>query len=516
MKRYMFCSVALACCLLPVWAGAQDQPQPEKKVRADGPQQDEAQLIAVLQGSAAWAEKELACRALRRVGTAQSVPALAALLGDEKLSHHARYALEVMPFPEAGQALRAAVATTSGLQKVGVVTTLGARHDAEAAPVIGPLLQDSNPDIARAAAGALGRIATPEAVNALTGAYAGAPEATKMAVAEGLLAAGDRLSGEGKDKQAAAIYEGLLAPEAPESVRLGAFRGLAHTQPRQSMERVLEAMKGDDAKLRNFAAQLVAETTEGTRRYAGALGKLPPAGQVALLRGLANRKDTAAHHAVVKTLDSSETDVKLAAIHALGALGGSVDVATLTALLGAEDQAVAGAARAALAAMKTPEVNSAVFAAVSGAAPAVRVQLIGLLTDRMTPEAVAAGLQNIGDADLNVRIASLEALAQLGTAKEVEVVLASLKQTQDAKERSTATRALGSISAHHGEEVLPLLLASMQDANLEARLAMLRTLVQIRNPKALEAVVAALSDPEKQISDEAARVLSNWPTADAA
>ncbi|MDI9443880.1 MAG: hypothetical protein QM844_06905, partial [Planctomycetota bacterium] len=66
---------------------------------------DEAQLIAVLQSDAGQKEKADACRELAHVGTRRAVPALAALLDDEKLSHMARYALEPIPDPAASAAL---------------------------------------------------------------------------------------------------------------------------------------------------------------------------------------------------------------------------------------------------------------------------------------------------------------------------------------------------------------------------------------------------------------------------
>src|SRR5438094_611879 len=53
---------------------------------------DEAQLIRVLQSDASLHEKDAACARLKRIGTAECIPAIAALLTDEQLSHSARYA----------------------------------------------------------------------------------------------------------------------------------------------------------------------------------------------------------------------------------------------------------------------------------------------------------------------------------------------------------------------------------------------------------------------------------------
>ena len=102
----------------------------------------EASLISVLEGDADWYEKQDACRTLRRIGTEKSIPALAALLGDERLSHMARYALEPMAMPEAGKALRDALEQTEGLPKTGVIISLGARRDQQAVSQLTPLLDD--------------------------------------------------------------------------------------------------------------------------------------------------------------------------------------------------------------------------------------------------------------------------------------------------------------------------------------------------------------------------------------
>ncbi len=90
---------------------------------------EEQQLIAVLQSDSSLTKKDAACARLKRIGTDQSVPALAALLTDEQLSHSARYALESMPSAKAGEALADALAKTSGLTKVGIINSLGFRGE---------------------------------------------------------------------------------------------------------------------------------------------------------------------------------------------------------------------------------------------------------------------------------------------------------------------------------------------------------------------------------------------------
>ncbi|HEO69912.1 MAG TPA: HEAT repeat domain-containing protein, partial [Candidatus Hydrogenedentes bacterium] len=271
---------------------------------------DEVALIATLEGDSDWLAKQEACRALRRVGTAKAVPALEELLVDEKLSHMARFALESMSCDEASAALRHALPKASGLPKVGIVISLGARSDTEATPLLAALLHEQDGDLASAAAGALGRIATTDAVKALLDVSNAVGESVRLAVAEGLLAAGQRMTREGRGDEAAPVYEALLDAAWPEYVRMGAFRGLAYAQPQQAPERLIGALKGDAPSFRDLAAETIAETGDeaSTKVYAAALPNLPVAGQVALLRGLAGRADTTARPAVAAALDNADTN----------------------------------------------------------------------------------------------------------------------------------------------------------------------------------------------------------------
>ena len=105
-----------------------------------------------------------------------------------------------------------------------------------------PLLNDPDIDVARAAARALGRIATPKASKALYDFLNTAPESLRPALAEALLAAGQRLVQDGRRDLAARIYEDLIATRWPMHVRMGAFHGLAYAQPDRAPTRLIDAL----------------------------------------------------------------------------------------------------------------------------------------------------------------------------------------------------------------------------------------------------------------------------------
>jgi HEAT repeat protein len=479
---------------------------------------DEAVSIGVLKSDAGWLEKQTACRNLRQNGTAACVPDLAALLPDKEWSQLARFALEAMPCAEAGQALRDALPKVEGITKTGIIGSLGVRRDAKAVPLLIPSLRDPDDAVACAAAGAIGRIATEFAVEALMDFRASASDSVRPALAEGLLAAGQRLVQQGKQRQAVAIYQELFTPGWPMHMRSGAFRGLAEAQPDQAPRLLIGALEGNEPLFRDMAAQLVAETSgEGTTAlYTGVLPKLPVAGQVALLRGLADRKDPAARPTVAAAAQNPDRQVKIAALKALAVLGNAADAPALSALLGSEDAELADTAKASLTILQGEGVDAAIAETVAGASPAVRVKLLDLLTERRSTEATPLALANLNDTDVSVRIAGLQTLATMGQKDQIPAVMPVIVKATDPTERQAAEKALSNIGVRNGDEILAMLLVAMPDSNVDMRVVMLRVVARIGGPKALEAVLAAIKDPNAPIGAEAADLLGAWPTIDAA
>ena len=193
----------------------------------------EAKLSAVLGEDVPHAAKDYTCRQLSLVGTAASVPALAALLPDEKLSHMARYALERIPDDEAAAAMRAALADTDGLVKVGIINSLGARRDKASAGELAKLLADSDRQIAAAAAASLGSIGTPAAAKALDGFLDEAPAELKHDAAHAYLLCAERLLADGNRPQALLIYRKLAAADLPGHIKVAATRGMLSAAGKQ-------------------------------------------------------------------------------------------------------------------------------------------------------------------------------------------------------------------------------------------------------------------------------------------
>jgi hypothetical protein len=189
----------------------------------------EQRLAASLRRPFSDDAQRFACRELASIGSAASVPALAALVGSEPLSHMARFALERIPGPEADKALRDAAAKTTGNTRIGVVHSIGARGDARGIPLLAKMLTD-DPAAAAAAARALGEIGTMEAAKILESFRPKATGALQMAVADAILVASDRLVASGDRAQAVKLLEPLTDASQAPHVRLAASRARSAAQ----------------------------------------------------------------------------------------------------------------------------------------------------------------------------------------------------------------------------------------------------------------------------------------------
>ena len=171
-------------------------------------------------------QKAKACQRAGELGAKETVPALTALLGNEHLSTYARHGLEPMTDPSAGEALRAALPKLKGNLLIGVINSIGKRRDAKANPVLVKMMYGSDPDVARAAAAALGSIGGASSAKELQAALGKTTGMTKAAVGDACLVCAERMLAAGERDQALKFYSFLSGPEVPKPVRLAAMSGI--------------------------------------------------------------------------------------------------------------------------------------------------------------------------------------------------------------------------------------------------------------------------------------------------
>jgi len=385
----------------------------------------ELRAIETIKSGAPRMEKDHACRILRVIGTEDSIGALGVLLADEELSHIARYAIESMRYPEADKALRDALRKTSGRVKVGIINSLAMRGGTQNVSALLALLNDVDPDIAGAAAWALGRIAS--AANALSESYESAPEKRKAAIADGLLNAAARLVAKGSLSEALAIYQQLETVDAPEHIRMGAFAGTIEAQPDKAEEMLIEAAASDDWKIRGMAIDMiVALDGEGvTERFSANLDRLNAETQVLMIGALVARDEKDALRPVItKAASSSNPEMRALAIKSLGDIGDASSVQVLVDVIESgesdEDKTLSASS---LRRLLGGSINGHIVKSMKTSSTEGRVKLIEILQDRDATEAVDELLVAASDRDADVRRAAFRALGDLAGPKDQKALI---------------------------------------------------------------------------------------------
>ncbi len=471
-----------------------------------------SRLAGVLKSAAPRGAKDCACRQLSIIGTADEVPALAELLTDENLSHMARYALERIPGPAAGEAIRQVLAKVKGKVLIGMINSLGNRRVTGAVEDLARLLADSDPAVAQAAAASLGKIGPP-ACAALGQAADRVAAPVRPVVAQALVLCAEGLMAQGQRDQAAALYD-RLAKGNVKAVRIAAARGAVLARQAAGVPILLEQLKGSDPDLFRAAMVLVREMpgAEVTKALAGELAGLPAEKRILLLEALADRGDRAATPAVLAQTQGGDGKARVAAIRALTRLGNASVVPGLMDLAAGGDAEVAQAAATSLANLSGKDIDAAVQALLDKPDAKARRVAIDVLGQRRVAVATQALLKAAVDADESIRLAAAKALGETVTPGDLPGLVELLVKTKAGNELAAIETALASACARvpDREACAAIVGSAIAKADAEAKSALLRTMGRVGGTKALEAVQAAVKDAAETVRETAIRVLAEW------
>ncbi len=481
---------------------------------------EEQELIAVLQSNAGAVEKCSACRQLRLFGTAESIPALAALLPDERVGHAARYALEGMPHVEAGTALREAIGKTSGLVKAGLIDSVGWRGDTAAVGLLIPLLSGGDATVAATAGTALGRIGGADAEAALTAACEKSKGETKIAAAEALLQCAERRLSAGDDAGAAVLCRKVMAAEPSPAIRAAAWRGLALSDGERRGALVAEALKSEDKNLYGMAAMIVRDepSKSGAEAMSRGLAGLMPQVQTLLINALSQRSDGAGAAMIKDACDSRDAAVRGAALGALGKVGDETCISLLIKHAAADSGDEGAAAMASLGILKGAKVNSALVAELKRGDNAGKVVICRALLERNAVDAAPALVEAAKAGGGPVRTESLKALRDLAGKGEIPA-LVDLIFAVEPSQADEVGKVLSSVGRRHSvqQECTETILSKYKAAGSDGqRVALLMTLGGLGDEAALPILRESLQAGSAEVRYAAIKALSIWPSAAAA
>ncbi|MGA2069913.1 MAG: HEAT repeat domain-containing protein [Sedimentisphaerales bacterium] len=485
----------------------------------------EKQLDDFLKSDAGYVAKDFVCRELSVAGTEASVPALASMLTDEKVSDIARYALERIPGPAVDDALRSELPKAKGKAKIGIINTLGVRGDKKAVDALAKLAGDSNEMVAVAAVAALGRIDDRTATLAIAMVKDKATGATKTAALDAYLRCADRLAAKGQKDAAGAIYKELYASGEPMIVRVAAARGMLVTAGDKTADVMVEMLKSADKPIQTAAIATLkdAAKTDVIKAVAEQLANLEAEQQSQLISALADCGDKVALPAVLDATKNSHDFVRVAALRAVGTLGdvSSVDMLVETAASKGGDEQKA--AQESLYRLKGSDVDEAILKKLPDAELKAKAELVRSCEQRNIKSSVPFLMKTAKDADAKVRIESIKALRALAGPGDIEALI-ELQLAASGNDRGelekTVVAATHKIPEDKGQapstssgQAKNVLAALPSAKDVDARCSLLSVLGRIGDEAALPVLRESLGDKEDKIKDAAVRALSDWPTA---
>ncbi len=472
--------------------------------------QFETRFIALLQSNATLAAKDFVCKQLSVMGTEASVPALAPMLLDPKTAEMARYALERIPGPAAGHALREALPKANARTRIGIVNSLGRRRDAAAAAALRPLALGSDPNTAIPALFALAKIADPAALQVLADAQTSTAGDLRLRAAEAWLAAAERVAAAGKTADALAISRKLYAAGQPAMIRAGAFHLIAAFGGAQSVPTALEALRGNDSRLQAMAIRVLAQ--DAASRLSAEMPHLGEAAQIRVLGALAEKGDSSAVPLFTTAVNGSSAPVRLAAIEGMAKVGNASVVPLLAGIAAGSDTAAQNAARTSLAGMPGMDVDEAVAASIPRADTARKLVLIRAAGQRGSSAAGPVLLAEARDSDADVRLEALRALHDAGSAGEISGLLGLVAHPVLPGERAEAVHSLAAVIRRSDSARFHDVLAAYTAArDLETRASLMQVMGQSGSAAGMPILRAALNESNAEVKRAAIVALSEWP-----
>ncbi|MBN1125866.1 MAG: DUF1080 domain-containing protein [Sedimentisphaerales bacterium] len=467
-------------------------------------------LKALASSKTTFAGKQFVCRMLRRVGSAQCVPVLETLLGEEEMSHMARYALQDLTAPESAAAMRRALPKVSDELKIGIVGSLGQRGDRDAVVEIAKLVRSDNQALAAAAISALGRIGGQEAIRVLS--YTQVGSELEILCQNSLLMCADQMLKQDRNYEAARIYK-KMAEEKNVWIQIAAYKGLIQAEQDRAASYIIALLKSDDLALQRAAGKCIAEISGSaiTSALARELDGLDASGQVLLISALETRGDKVAAVSISRMVDHPNTEVRSAALRSLAVLGDASSVPLLAKAAGGQDN-TAKIAKASLAQLSGEGITKALITLIQSRSESLtRQAAIQAVIDRRASEVLPVLLKTASDSDPQVRTVSVKAIGELAGPDQVPAMVQLLVVSTISSDRGALERAISSVIARNGSVDPAPILSAMTSANGDITISLLGLLSRIGGTESLTAVRSQLKTNNAEIKRAAIRAMAEWP-----
>jgi HEAT repeat protein len=386
--------------------------------------------------------------------------------------------------------------------------------------LLAKFLHSPDNDVAQAAARSLGSIGNEPASKALLKALPDVSPANQLAFCEGLLRAAEAAARQGEREDALEIYDRLREVPAPQQVSTAALRGAILLRKQAGLPLLRLALHSSPYSLFLAGIRTSQEMPgpEVTGLLAGELGGLPADRQIPVIQSLARRGDAAALPALYAAARAGEEPVRVAAIRAVTEIGNASAFPVLVELLGDSNQPVAECAQEGLATLPGKEVDAGIMKMLTEGTSERRLIAMDLIVRRRMTSAIPALLDVARGSDAKLRITAVKKLGELAGPDQLSGLFDLLAKASGPEDIEAAEQTLSAVCLKAADPAACVgqLEAHLAQAQPAQKCALVRVLGAVGGAKALQAVRAAVSDPNAEVHAAAIRTLGNWSSVDCA
>ena len=489
---------------------ANDKPQRLKKI--------EQKILPVLSSDITPAAKQMFCKQLNTIGSDSSVETLSAMLDDPKTADMARFALEGIAGAKVNKALRQKLAAASGNTRIGIINSLGVLRDTKSVSVLSKMVYDPDEQTAYAAITALGKIGGKNANLTLKQAKDKTTGRLRTKVLHSYLNCLDRQVRLGQTANAAKEYQLLYKGQVPDTIRIAALKGMVQANPAGAGNILLDVIREGDTKIGPVAFQLVGEISDKNAldTLTKELPGLSSSGQVQMITALGYKTDRTFAPAVIKMINSSDQDVRIAALKALATLGDESNVELLAKTAAQTSGSEREAARTSLYRLRGNRVDETIIDQITASDANVKAELIPAAGERFIANAVPTLLKTAGDADKSVRSKSIKALRTLAEPKDIPMLIGLLTKTADSSDRKGIEKVLitAARKTKGSDKSARFLKAIEKIESVDDRCSLISVLGILGNDNSLPVLREALKSDNDNLKETAIRTLVKWQNPD--
>lgn len=479
----------------------------------------EKMLVDFLASDATLAGKSAACRHLREIGSAASVPVLGKMLLQPETSDMARYALEKISDVEAEDALVQGLSRSDGKIKLGIITSLGDRGAQSSVLHLAEVMSGSDEGAAIASAKALGQIASPEASAVLSESLVQTSGQLRDQIASSFLNCAEKHLANKDREVAAKIYEQLIHTELPSSISQAAIRGRIASSGSAARGMIIDALRGQDVEWYAPAIAMVKDyyDTSTIQEVYTLLPDLPAESQVQLLEVLSQFRDEGVRASVVAAAKSPDLVVRIAALKALESAGNYTVVEFLVSHAAQSKGKEQMAARTSLWGLRCGQANPTILTnLVKNLNEAIQHELILAVGERRIKEGLNLLLSRAQYSSDRNRQQAIRGLKNIAAPSDLPLLVKLLLSMNTDVNQLEMASTIASV-ASRGHQPIGRARAVMDElesvTDVKGRCALYRTLGKIGDDSSLPVLRTALTDENPDVKDAVVRAFAEWPTA---